>query len=65
MRFFKGLMCSVCMVLWLVFLVVNGHLAGWKGIGIYLIGTIFYAGFCMMVQDKEDDDGDTFQRPQK
>jgi hypothetical protein len=65
MRFFKGLMCMTCLVLWVVFLAVNGHLAGWKGAGIYLMGTIFYAGFCMLMKDEEDDDGDNVQRPQK
>ena len=62
MKFFKGLMCMTCLVLWGVFLAVNGHLAGWKGVGVYLIGTIFYAGFCMIAKDEVDDDGDTVSR---
>lgn len=53
MRFFKGLMCSVCMVIWFMLLVINGHIAGWKGVGVYLIGTIFYAGFCLLMEVEE------------
>ena len=54
MRFFKGLICGVCVVLWLVCLGICADMAAeaWRGIAIFMLGTMCYAGFCMIVDDR-------------
>lgn len=62
MRFFKGLMCMTCLVLWVVFLLLIYSYAGWYAGLLYLVGSLCNAGFCLLMDDEEDDDGDTVSR---
>jgi hypothetical protein len=49
--------------LWLVFCLLLHDYAGWYGTTLYVVGTMFYAGFCLILaKDEEEEDGDTVSR---
>lgn len=43
------------LMMWFVFLAINGSIAGWKGAAVYILGAIFYAAFCLLEEEEEDD----------
>lgn len=51
------------LMMWFVFLAINGSIAGWKGAAVYILGAIFYAAFCLLEEEEEDDAGQGFDKP--
>lgn len=53
----------ICVAVWLVLMLMMHDYAGWYGSALYLVGTILYAGFCLILaKDEEENDGDTVSR---
>lgn len=46
------------LIMWFVYMAINGSIAGWKGVAVYILGAIFYAAFCLLEEEEEAEEED-------
>lgn len=62
----KHWIALICVAVWLVLMLLMHDYAGWYATMLYLLGTIFYAGFCLILsKDEEENNGDTVSRKEE
>ena len=54
MKLFKRVMCTICIMLWLICLCrcADKEVGTRSCVAEYALGTLCYAGFCMIANDK-------------